>query len=111
VEDVLAAGGFFGLVYIALASPAIAQQRVQLRTLAGGHYVPPEKTASRWQRSLERLPWFARKAHRFFVLDNSVTPPRNLPRLIAEGTAGKIVFHEPLAIPELTRLLQSAGPA
>jgi predicted ABC-type ATPase len=109
VETVLATGGFFGLVYVALASPQLAQQRVQARVALGGHSVPPDKIAARWHRSLARLTWFAARAHRLFVLDNSDTPPRNPPRLLAEKAAGVITIHEPAAIPELTSALKSAA--
>ena len=45
-----------GLVYIALASPDIARERVAARVRRQGHDVPEEKIVQRWQRSHLRQP-------------------------------------------------------
>ncbi len=71
VERVLELGGTFNLVYVGLNSPLLSRQRVGLRVMKGGHDVPEDKFESRWQKSLELLPWFAFRATRFWVFDNS----------------------------------------
>lgn len=107
VESVLAAGGFFGLIYVALNSPELSWERVQIRAGLGGHGVPQDKLRARWQRSVEKLDWYARKAHLFFAYDNS-HPSRegNVPGPFASGGHGRIIVHNPNAIPEITRLFQ-----
>ena len=55
VEAVLARGGYVWLLYVALSSPEIARQRVAARVRQGGHGVPEDKIAQRWQRSLDSL--------------------------------------------------------
>lgn len=37
----------------------------------GGHDVPPEKVVTRWDRSLANLPWFALRADRAMIFDNT----------------------------------------
>ncbi|OAI55092.1 hypothetical protein AYO44_02835 [Planctomycetaceae bacterium SCGC AG-212-F19] len=101
VDDVRARGGFVGLIYITLASPAIARERVAARVRRGGHGVPNEKIALRWQRSLDTLPWFAARASAFWVIDNSDSDPNMPPPLIASGKAGKLAFLADQSFPEL----------
>jgi predicted ABC-type ATPase len=108
VEDVHAKGGFFGLIYVALSSPELAEERVRWRARLGGHDVPAERIAARWHRSLAQLPWFAARAHRLLVYDNSDSHSTASPLLVAEGLSGEITIHQPSAIPELTVALQQA---
>jgi predicted ABC-type ATPase len=111
VEEVRSKGGFFGLIYVGLNSPELAEQRVQWRARMGGHDVPADRIAARWQRSLENLPWFAARAQRLLVYDNSDSHSTAPPLLIADGVLGQITIHQPSAIPALTVALQQASPA
>jgi predicted ABC-type ATPase len=92
VEQVLQVGGIFCLIYVALASPAIAKERVAARVRRGGHGIPDDKIEQRWKRSLGNLPWFVRRATSFWVVDNSNSDPSFPPKLIASGKAGKVEF-------------------
>jgi predicted ABC-type ATPase len=107
VETVLAARGIFGLLYVGLRSPEIACRRVARRVLEKGHGVPEDKIFARWSRSLENLPWFAARASPFFIFDNSADDPNASGKLIAEGNAGAIRWHDASAIPELPAALKS----
>jgi predicted ABC-type ATPase len=107
VESVLAAGGFFGLIYIALNSPELSWERVQSRAGLGGHGVPRDKLIARWRRSIEKLEWYARKAHLFLAYDNShPAKEASLARPFATGGHGRIIVHDPNAIPEISKMLQ-----
>lgn len=99
-------GGMFELVYVALQSPKISGNRVAVRVQKGGHDVPASKLAERWKRSLEELRWFARKANRLSVFDNSSYPLRQ----VAEGGNGQIAWTVPLetVFPEIRTALQDA---
>jgi predicted ABC-type ATPase len=107
VESVVAAGAFFGLIYVALNSPELSWQRVQIRAGLGGHGVPQDKLSARWHRSIEKLEWYARKAHLFQAYDNSQSSrASSVPGPFATGANGRITVHDPNAIPEITRCLQ-----
>lgn len=111
VEQVLAAGGFFGLIYVALKSAELSRDRVARRVAQGGHDVPFDKLDARWSRSLENLGWFARRASRFWVVDNSDSTPGVPPRLLAEGGGGRIRVLDAKAIPEIAQsLAEKTGP-
>jgi cystathionine gamma-lyase len=94
--------GYFGLIYIAVSSPEISARRIAARVRAGGHDVPTDKLAARWQRSLEQLPWFLHQANYFAVYDNSNEDPQLSPALIAHNARGLIRIPLPDRIPELT---------
>jgi predicted ABC-type ATPase len=111
VKEVLARGGFVGLIYVALNSAELAKQRVSNRVQLGGHDVPTESITARWHRSLKELPWFAARAHRLLVYDNSDSTLAAPPLLVAEGTSGQITIHLPHAIPDLTKALKQATQA
>lgn len=109
VETTLELQGLVGLVYVAVKSPEISAQRIAARFQQGGHDVPTEKLAARWQRSLEQLPWFAQRSHFVRVYDNSDTEhPNQLPRLIAKRRDKLMQILEPDLIPELTAALQQS---
>ena len=93
VDQARAEGGRFFLIYVALRSPELACRRVRQRVERGGHDVPVEKIRDRWKRSLERLPWFARRAAKFWVYDNSDAAVEHAPVLLAEGAHGRCVRH------------------
>jgi predicted ABC-type ATPase len=109
VEQVLAASGFFGLIYVALKSPELSRERVARRVLQGGHDVPAEKLDARWSKSIANLGWFARHASRFWIVDNSDSTPEIGPRLIVHGGKGQVNIVDPEAIPEITRSLKGSA--
>jgi predicted ABC-type ATPase len=86
------AGGFVGLIYIALSSPALAMERVAARVRRGGHGIPDAKIEQRWQRSLYYLAPFAKSATAFWVFDNSDSNPTTAPALIASGKLGCLEY-------------------
>ena len=59
------------LVYIRLASVALALERVAARVARGGHNVPPQDVMRRFSRSLENLPKAVSLADKVTILDNS----------------------------------------
>jgi predicted ABC-type ATPase len=86
VSEVRRSGGKFGLLYVALNSPSISQQRIAARVVKGGHPVPLDRLVERWQRSLRFLPWFLSRADFFMVFDNSFSNPEIASLLVAEGS-------------------------
>jgi predicted ABC-type ATPase len=48
VEELTRSGGFFALVYVALGTPALARERVDIRVRHGGHDIPEDRIAARW---------------------------------------------------------------
>jgi predicted ABC-type ATPase len=107
VTSVLAQGGFVGLIYIALASPAVARDRVAARVRQQGHDVPDEKIAQRWQRSLDHLAWFVARASAFWIVDNSDSNPDLPPQLLANGKAGELAFLSESTFPEMKAALEA----
>jgi predicted ABC-type ATPase len=73
--------------------------------------VPTDKLAARWQRSLEQLPWFVKRAHYLLVYDNTLSDRIRLrPQLIAKKRLNTLQIIEPDLIPELTHALQQSLP-
>ena len=72
VEKALVAGHRVLLHYVILAQPDLHVARVGQRVAQGGHDIPAEKIVDRYRRSLEQLPWFAGRATRAFIWDNSL---------------------------------------
>lgn len=107
VEKLRRDGGIFNLIYVGLSSPELSKQRVAIRVARGGHPVPGEKLAGRWQRSLEHLPWFVSRADHFFIFDNSDSDPNREPVLVArEGAAsGRLRLLDREANPALVKTL------
>jgi predicted ABC-type ATPase len=109
VDATLKNKGFFGLVYIAVKSPEISALRIAARFQQGGHDVPTEKLAARWQRSLEQLPWFVKRAAVLRVYDNTDSGhPEINPALIATKRRNQLEILQPDLIPELTHALQQS---
>jgi predicted ABC-type ATPase len=111
VEKLRREGGIFNLIYVGLRSPELSRQRVAIRVAKGGHPVPEEKLAGRWQRSLEHLPWFASRADHFFIYDNSDSDPNREPALVArEGTReGSLRLLDRETNPTLVKTLLESG--
>ena len=102
VEFVRAGDGFVGLIYVGIRSPEILISRIASRVLRGGHDVPKDRIAARWKRSIELLPWFVAHADSIWIYDNTDANESVPPILIAEGTHGKVTFHDRNASPEIT---------
>jgi predicted ABC-type ATPase len=64
-------GLIFRLVYVTTATSDINVERVRQRVIAGGHDVPEDRIHARWLRSMDNLEWFAARADRLVVADNS----------------------------------------
>ncbi len=71
VTDAKAKGFKFGLIYVSLWPPDLSPDRVKIRVAKGGHDVERSKVIERYHRSHKQLTWFAAKADRMVVLDNS----------------------------------------
>jgi len=108
VEAVLARGGVFALIYVALREPGLSLRRVSARVRLGGHDVPADKLEQRWHRSLALLPWFASRADYFWVLDNSASNEGEPPALVANGGRGLVAFVQPEANPAVAQTLQGS---
>lgn len=106
VDSVVSRGGYLGLIYVALASPQLARERVAIRVRLGGHAVPEDRIEQRWRRSLMLLPWFALRASDFWVIDNSDSGPDQSPRMIAWGGGGSLTSLDEVAFPEIREALQ-----
>jgi len=64
------------LIYVILNSADLNVERVKMRVAKGGHHVPEDKIRSRYQRSLEQLPWFLNQADSAWLFDNSGAKPK-----------------------------------
>ena len=93
VDRVIELDGSFHLVYVALDSPERSKERVALRVTRGGHGVPEDKLVSRWNKSLEFLPWFAVRATDFWVFDNSSSEEHRGETLLVSGTERVLHLH------------------
>ncbi len=82
------------LCYVWLNSVELAMQRVALRVRMGGHHIPPDVLARRYERSVQNFRnMYLPVADKWSVFDNSESA--NL-HLIAEGATGgsKRIFEE-----------------
>jgi len=77
------------LYYIATEDPAINISRVHNRVALGGHPVPEDKIASRYQRSLDLLMEAIRHTDRAYVFDNSAHHQERT--WLAEITDGRVL--------------------
>jgi predicted ABC-type ATPase len=78
-----------GIVYIGLASPELAIERVLQRRSAGGHNVPPDHVRRRYERSLANIPAFLELVDRAIFFDNS---SRKGPQRLLEINNHKVTF-------------------
>lgn len=95
VLEVRRLGGTVNLIFVTVATPAIAVARVAVRVSRGGHGVPPRKVADRFYRSHLNLNWFAAHADNFWVIDNSGSDPSTPPTMPAYGAAGRLDHLDP----------------
>jgi predicted ABC-type ATPase len=75
VAAALAGGYEIVFIYVTVRSAALNVARVLLRTELGGHAVPEDRIIARRDRSHGMFAWFAERADRVFVFDNSETVP------------------------------------
>lgn len=80
------AGYKVNLIFVCVESLALCQARILERTESGGHAVPSEDVARRYQRSLANLPAACVLAERVFMLDN--TPKKR--RLLLSVERGRV---------------------
>jgi predicted ABC-type ATPase len=90
LREAAGAGYTVVLCFIGLDSAATSEQRVGMRVLQGGHDVPTEKLAARFDRTLANLHRAIGELPFVQVFDNSdlLTPFRK----VAEFENGKVVF-------------------
>lgn len=98
VERLIASGGRFNLIYVAVSSADVSKSRVVHRASLGGHDVPPDKVADRWLRSMHRVGWFARRAHVFIAFDNTDAVAETPPSIIARAYKGKVQYLDESAV-------------
>lgn len=82
--------GFTAVVcFIGLDDVAVSEERVAMRVAQGGHDVPSDKLAARFQRALGNLALAIQQLPHVLVFDNTdLTRPF---RLVAEFHSGKVV--------------------
>ena len=77
------------LIYVGIESSDLSRERVRARVAAGGHDVPPEKLAARYERSLDNLERATAQLPRVLLYDNSSFAAPH--RFLAEFQDGKRV--------------------
>lgn len=89
------------LIYIGITDAGLSGRRVKARVAAGGHDVPEEKLAARYERSLDNLERAISQLPRVRIYDNSsfVTPHR----FLAEFRDGLMVQRTNELIPAWAR--------
>ncbi len=76
------------LIYIGIESADLSRERVRARVAAGGHDVPEEKLAARYERSLDNLERAIACLPRVVIYDNSSFASPH--RFLAEFQLGKL---------------------
>lgn len=92
------------MLYVVLQTLELQLSRIAIRVVHGGHDVPPEKVASRRQRSFEQFAWFGQAVDRCYVFDNSA----GTPGLAAIWEGDRLGVYESLPN-DLLMTLRSAG--
>ncbi len=77
------------LIYIGLESCDLSRERVHARVSAGGHDVPLDKLAARYERSLDNLKRGIVRLPRVLLYDNSSFASPH--RFLAEFQSGKLI--------------------
>ncbi|MDZ7898047.1 MAG: zeta toxin family protein [Arcicella sp.] len=79
------------LLFFWLNSVELAKERVKIRVSKGGHNIPQEIIARRYERGLENLERYCALCNDWFVYDNS----NNLSELIMDGNfQNKTIYNE-----------------
>ena len=79
------------LLFFWLNSVELAKERVKIRVSKGGHDIPPEVIARRYERGLENLDKYCVLCDDWFVYDNS----NNLSELIIDGNfQNKTIYND-----------------
>lgn len=87
------AGYEITLLFFWLNSIELAKERVKNRVIKGGHHIPDEVIARRYQRGLENLEKYSSLCNDWFVYDNS----NEVSELIMDGKFEKIaIYNEPI---------------
>ena len=82
------------LLFFWLNSVELAKERVKIRVSKGGHDIPPEVIARRYERGLENLDKYCALCNQWYVYDNSYYDTK----LIAGGNStGNINIYEKLS--------------
>jgi len=109
VTEAVAAGFRLGLVFVTLRAASLHVARVADRVIEGGHDVPTDRVLARRTRSHAAFGWFAARAHRGLLIDNTGGPDLTAdgPTLVAEKPDGKQgwLVHRPDLHPDLTAAL------
>ncbi len=92
IERAKAAGYAVDLRYVGLASATLSKMRVAKRAATGGHSVPAEDIARRYQRSMDALPGILAKVDTATLYDNSSREPH---RIVATFAGGRFTSIEP----------------
>ena len=79
------------LLFFWLNSVELAKERVKIRVSKGGHDIPPEVIARRYERGLGNLDKYCALCNDWFVYDNS----NNLSELIMDGSfQNKTIYND-----------------
>ena len=84
------------LIYVLLDSPDRNVERVRLRVAKGGHAVDEDKIRTRYDRSLQQLPWFLEHADQAYLFDNSGATPKPIGR-----KEGSVITLDPRALVQI----------
>lgn len=109
VTEALARGFRIGLVFVTLRAAALHVARIADRVIDGGHDVPEDRVLARRVRSHAAFGWFAARAHRGLLIDNTGGPDlaADGPILVAEKSDGQQAWqvYRPDLYPDLTAAL------
>jgi predicted ABC-type ATPase len=92
LRDAIAAGYDVKLIYIGLSSVMLSEARVSMRVEAGGHDVPSDRLARRYEQSLKNLHAAIGFVPEVHVYDNSSSEDPY--RTVLVKRSGKIEFME-----------------
>ncbi len=101
LANAVAEGFDVHLIFIGIATAAMAVERVRSRVKAGGHDVPMEKILARYERTLKNLERAIALVPRVTIYDNSSF--ENPYRLIAEFRCGELFRETTGKIPSWLR--------
>jgi predicted ABC-type ATPase len=73
MKEAKRSGYKINLAYIGIDDVSLSRTRVKTRVTKGGHNVPNEDIARRYERSINNLPKAFEVADRAYILDNSTT--------------------------------------